>query len=66
MQLGLKRNQLLTYNILMALLGVCFGFGGQMGGMFGALPASLYACTLPCLLAAISLILILITAFFQR
>jgi hypothetical protein len=36
MKLDLKRNNLLTYNMLMAILGVCFGFGGMIGGFFGA------------------------------
>ncbi len=35
LQLDLKHNTLLTYNLLLAILGVCFGVGGQIGGLFG-------------------------------
>jgi hypothetical protein len=35
-QLTFKQNRLLTYNIILAILAVCFGFGGQIGGLFGS------------------------------
>jgi hypothetical protein len=34
-QLDWKRNVLMTYDMVLSILSICFGFGGMIAGFFG-------------------------------